>query len=153
MDVRFGPRKDGGAGGLKYICLVYHDEKKLGALTQAEMDALVGDCIAWVEELNETGQHVFSAGLQSPKTATTVQVRNGKVSVTDGPFAETKEVLGGFTVLEARDLNEAISLAEKLPASRIARIEVRPVLDGDAEMTEPLDRKIATAIRRSNAGA
>ena len=151
MDVRFGPRKDG--GGLKYICLVYHDEKKLGALTQAELDALVGDCIAWVEDLNKTGQHVFSAGLQSPKTATTVATRNGKVSVTDGPFAETKEVLGGFTVLAARDLNEAISLAEKLPASRIARIEVRPVLDGNVEMTEPLDRRIAAAIRRSTPAA
>ena len=149
MDVRFGPRTNADADEPKYACLVYHDEKKLGALTQAELDALVADCVAWVEDLNRSGHHVFSAGLQSPKTATTVQNRNGKVSVTDGPFAETKEVLGGFTILAARDLNEAISLAEKLPCSRIGRIEVRPVMDGHAEMSEPLDRRIAAAIRRS----
>jgi hypothetical protein len=110
----------------------------------------VGDCIAWIADLDERGQHVFSAGLQSVKTATTIQKRDGKVSVTDGPFAETKEILGGFTILEARDLNEAISLAEKLPALRLARVEVRPVMDAGGEMTEPLDRKIATALRHNS---
>src|SRR5436853_5073331 len=148
MDVRFGPRANGETDSLKFTCLVYHDEKRIGALRQGELDQLVADCVAWVEDLNRSGHHVVSAGLQSPKTATTVENRNGRVSVTDGPFAETKEVLGGFTILAARDLNEAISLAERLPCSRIGRIEVRPVLDGQVEMSQPLDRRIASAIRR-----
>jgi hypothetical protein len=133
---------------MKYICLVYHEEKKLDALTQEELDALVGECGVWVEELDKGGHHVFSAGLQSVKTATTVRSRNGTLITTDGPFAETKEFLGGFTILNARDLNEAIQLASKLPAVRVGSIEVRPVLSPDVELTDPLDQKIGAAIRR-----
>jgi hypothetical protein len=133
---------------MKYICLVHHEEKKLDALSQAELDALVGECGAWVEELQKGGHHIFSAGLQSVRTATTLRQRNGKLTMTDGPFAETKEFLGGFTILDARDLNEALQLASRLPAVRLGTVEVRPVLVPDAEPTEPLDRKIVTAIRR-----
>src|ERR1700687_957373 len=117
---------------MKYICLVYHEEKKLDALTQDELDALVGECGVWVEELDKGGHHVFSAGLQSIRTATTVRNRNGKLTMTDGPFAETKEFLGGFTILNARDLNEAIQLASKLPAARLGSIDVRPGLEARA---------------------
>jgi hypothetical protein len=133
---------------MKYICLVYHEEKKLDALSQGELDALVAECDDWVKELAQNGQHVFSAGLQSIRTATTVRSQNDKLTLTDGPFAETKEFLGGFTIINARDLNEAIQLASKLPAMRVGTIEVRPVLDSDAELTDPLDRKIGAAIRR-----
>jgi hypothetical protein len=132
---------------MKYICLVHHEETKLDALSQAELDALVGECGAWVEELHKGGHHIFSAGLQSVRTATTLRQRNGKLAMTDGPFAETKEFLGGFTILDARDLNEALQLASRLPAVRVGTVEVRPVLEPDAEPTEPLDRKIVAAIR------
>jgi hypothetical protein len=135
---------------MKYICLVYHEEKKLAALSQHELDGLVAECGAWVGELTQGGHHVFSAGLQSLRTATTLRQRDGDLLVTDGPFAETKEFLGGFTILEARDLNEAIQLAAQLPAVRIGTVEVRPVLEPDADLTDALDRRIGAAIRRQS---
>lgn len=133
---------------MKYLCLVYHEEKKLDALSQAELDAHVGDCIAWMLELEKSGRHIFSAGVQSFRRATTVRDRNGKLSITDGPFAETKEYLGGFTLLDARDLNEAIQLASRLPAARLGSIEVRPILESDVELIDALDQRIGAAIRR-----
>ena len=137
---------------MKYLCLVYHEQEKLDALSQAEMDDLVGACIGWVEELEQSGHHVFSAGLQSVATAATVRHRGGKLQVTDGPFAETKEFLGGFTLITARDLNEAIQLASKFPSARLGSMEVRPVLEPDGELVSPLDRKLGAAIRRNVAG-
>ena len=133
---------------MKYLCLVYHEEAKLEALSQAQMDALVGDCMGWVQELEQGGHHVISVGLQSVRAAATVRVRNGKLSTTDGPFAETKECLGGFTLIDARDLNEAIHLASKFPAARLGSMEVRAVLQADGMLTDPLDCRIAEAIRR-----
>src|SRR5947209_3405679 len=133
---------------MKYICLVYHEEGKLDALAQNELDALVGDCIAWTEELERQGHHIFSAGLQSVRQAATVRNRNGRLSMTDGPFAETKEQLGGFTLLDARDLNEAIRLAAMLPAARLGSVEVRPILEPDGGLTGALDQKVGAAIRR-----
>jgi len=135
---------------MKYICLVYHEEKELDALSQTELEGLVAGCGAWVGELAQGNHHVFSAGLQSVRTATTLRQREGNLSVTDGPFAETKEFLGGFTIIEARDLNEAIQLASQLPVVRIGSVEVRPVLEPDAELTDALDRKIGAAICRQN---
>jgi hypothetical protein len=102
-------------------------------------------------ELEKSGHHVFSAGLQSARTATTVRHSGGKVSLTDGPFAETKEFLGGFNILEARDLNEALQLVSKF-ASALMTVEVRPVLDANAELTDPLDQKIVATLRRRPAG-
>jgi hypothetical protein len=133
---------------MKFICLVYNDEKSLEALSDGELGKLVGECGAWVADLEEGGYHVSSMGLQSVRTATTVRSRGGKMAVTDGPFAETKEQLGGFTVIEARDLNEALQLASRLPAARIGSIEVRPVLEVGADFTTALDRKIGVAMRR-----
>jgi hypothetical protein len=133
---------------MQYICLVYHEEEKLKALSAAELEALVGECGAWVEDLIQGGHHVFSAGLQSVRSATTLRQRGGQLAVTDGPFAETKEFLGGFTLLNARDLNEALQLASRLPAVRLGSVEVRPVLEPNAGLTDPLDRKIAAAIYR-----
>ena len=131
---------------MKYICLVYQDEKNLAALPQSELEAIVGQCGAWVGELEKGGHHVFSAGLQSVRTATTLRHRGGRLSMTDGPFAETKEFLGGFTILSARDLNEAIQLASRLAAASGGSVELRPLLELDVELTEPLDQKIAAAI-------
>src|ERR1700681_1465954 len=105
---------------MKYLCLVYLDEKKLDAVPDSE-------CKACGESLRESGHHIAAEALQSVDTATTVRVRNGKVSMTDGPFAETKEQLAGFYLIDARDLNEALHLASKIPPARVGSIEVRPV--------------------------
>jgi hypothetical protein len=122
----------------------------MDALSPNELDTLVAECVVWVDELDKSGRHIYSAGLQSVRSATTLRKRNGQLSMTDGPFAETKEHLGGFTLLRARDLNEAIQLASRLPAARIGSVEVRPVLEATADLTDPNDRKIAAALRRSD---
>jgi hypothetical protein len=105
---------------VKYLCLVYSEEQKLEAVADSE-------CVAYDETLREGGQCLASEALQPVQTATTVRVRNGRVSVTDGPFAETKEQLAGFYLIDARDLNEAIHLAAKIPPARVGSIEVRPI--------------------------
>ena len=105
---------------MKYLCLVYLDEKKLTAVPDRE-------CQACGDSLREKGKLVAAEALQGIHTATTVRVRNGKVSVTDGPFAETKEQLAGFYLIDASDLNEAIQLASKIPPARVGSVEVRPV--------------------------
>ncbi len=105
---------------MKYLCLVYLDEKKLSAVPDRE-------CQACGDSLREKGQLVAAEALQGIHTATTVRVRNGKVSVTDGPFAETKEQLAGFYLIDASDLNEAIQVASKIPPARVGSVEVRPV--------------------------
>ena len=137
----------------QYLCLVYQDDAKLEALSQRDMDALIAECVDWIDGLERNGRHIYSAGLQSIRSATTLKSRNGKVSTTDGPFAETKEYLGGFTLLRARDLNEAIQLASTLPAARIGTIEVRPVLQASADLDDPIDRKVAASLRRNNRAA
>jgi len=114
-------------GTMKYLCLVYDDEKNLDAMSESEFDGLVGECLAVDEELRKSGHVTASEALQPVHTATTVRVRNSKVSVTDGPFAETKEQLGGFFLIDARDLNEAIQVASRIPSARLGSVEVRPV--------------------------
>jgi hypothetical protein len=104
---------------MKYLCLVYLDEKKLDQVHDSE-------CMACGEALKSSGHSIAAEALQSVSTATTVRVRSGKVSVTDGPFAETKEQLAGFYLIDARDLNEAIQIASKIPPARVGSIEVRP---------------------------
>src|SRR5262249_10998786 len=137
-----------GDGPMEYLCLVYQDDRKLTAMADAELDSIVDGCTGWVEDLERNGQHVLSAGLQSVRTAVTVRSRNGRISATGGPFEETKEHLGGFTIIRARDLNEAIAIASKLPAALTGSIEVRPLLKPDIALDDPLDRKIAASIRR-----
>ena len=105
---------------MKYLCLVYLDEKELHAIPDSE-------CMACGDALRKGGHYVAAEALQPVHTATTVRVRNGKVSVTDGPFAETKEHLAGFYLVDAQDLNEAIQLASKIPPARVGSVEVRPV--------------------------
>ncbi len=112
---------------MKYLCLVYHDEKQLDALSASAYNALVGDTLAYDEELRQSGHFVTANVLEYVQTATTVRVRSGKVSITDGPFAETREQLGGFVMIEARDLNGAIRVASQMPPARLGSIEVRPV--------------------------
>ncbi len=137
---------------MRFLCLVYQDEKKLAALSQNEMDSLVGACIDWAEGLEKSGHHIMSAGLQTFRSAATVRVRNETLSVTDGPFAETKEFLGGFTLINAKDLDEALQIAAKFPAARFGGMEVRPVLEPAEAVADPLDQKIQAAILRSASG-
>jgi hypothetical protein len=113
---------------MKYLCLVYIEENKLAAVSPREPDALKDDeCMAYDEGLRKRGLCLASEALQPVETATTVRVRDGQVSVTDGPFAETKEQLAGFYLIDARDLNEAIQVASKIPPARLGSVEVRPV--------------------------
>ena len=105
---------------MKYLCLVYGEEQAMQAMPDS-------DCLEFDAALRSSGLCLASEALEPVATATTVRVRNGKVSVTDGPFAETKECLAGFYLVEARDLNEAIQIASKIPPARVGSIEERPI--------------------------
>ena len=112
---------------MKYLCLIYSEEEKMYARPPAELEAIAGECAGFDETLRQSGQFIACERLQPVKSAATVRTRNGKASVTDGPFAETKEQLAGFYLIEARDFNEAIRLAAKIPPGRLGCVEVRPV--------------------------
>lgn len=111
---------------MKYLALVYYDEKVMDRLSQQEWDSLNQECMACVARLSESGHYITGSPLLPTSTAATVRVRGNRVTATDGPFAETKEQLAGFYMLEAKDLNEAIALAGKIPPARYGSIEVRP---------------------------
>jgi len=113
---------------MKYVCLVYAAEKDLHGLPDSPEDA---ECHAFSQRQLEAGRMVGGQALQPVAAATTVRVRAGEVSITDGPFAETREQLAGFYLIEARDLNEAIRFAQKIPPARVGSIEVRPVRELD----------------------
>jgi hypothetical protein len=112
---------------MKYLCLVFNEEKVLDAMPPAELAAFEAEHLACDDRLRESGHFIVAEALGPVSTATTVRVRAGKLSVSDGPFAETKEQLGGFYLIEARDLNDAIRLAGEIPSARTGSIEVRPV--------------------------
>ena len=115
---------------MKYICLGYLDEKKWETMSESERNALVDECFAYDDLLRKNGHFDGGEALQSPRNATTLRWKNGKVSITDGPFAETKEQLGGILVLEANDLNHAIQLMSKHPGVRLGGcFEIRPTED------------------------
>ncbi|MGH7497338.1 MAG: YciI family protein [Gemmatimonadales bacterium] len=118
---------------MKYLCLIYDEEKKMGAMPQSEMDAFMGEYFTFTDGIRKSGHYVSGEALQPVHTATTVRVRNGKVSATDGPFAETKEQLGGFYLIDARDLNDAIQVASKIPSARLGSVEVRPIMEFDQQ--------------------
>jgi hypothetical protein len=113
---------------MKYLCLIYDEERKLGAMSQSESSAFLGEYHVFTEGIRKSGHYVAGEALQPVQTATTVRIRNGKASTTDGPFAETKEQLGGFYLIEARDLNDAIQVASKIPSARLGSVEVRPIM-------------------------
>lgn len=115
---------------MKYLCMAYEEESKLNALSQSEWDALRTETLSYLDELKKSGYLIAAEPLQSVRNAATVRVRGGKVSITDGPFAETKETLGGFFLINAKDLNEAIQVASRWPSARLGSIEVRPIEDG-----------------------
>ena len=121
---------------MKYLCLVYLDEKRLDELPDE-------DCVAYDTAIRDSGHCIASEALQPVATATTLRVRNGRLSVTDGPFAETREQLAGFYMIEARDLNEAIHLASGIPPARVGSIELRPI--------RPIRETVAEAQSRRRA--
>jgi hypothetical protein len=116
---------------MKYLCLIYNQEKNLDGLSPAEWTALKEEYFAFTEGIRSSGHHLGGEGLQSTRAARTVRVRQGRMSATDGPFAETSEQLGGYYLIEARDLNDAIQVASKIPSARMGSIEVRPVVTFD----------------------
>jgi hypothetical protein len=114
---------------MRYLCLIYDEEKKLAALSKGESDAFMGEYFAFTDGIKASGHYRAGEALQPVETATTVRVRNGKVGTTDGPFAETKEQLGGFYMIEARDLNDAIQVAAKIPSAKLGSVEIRPIVE------------------------
>jgi len=115
---------------MKYLCLVYANEQALHSSPDSPHDS---ECHAYAQRVQESGRMLAAEALQSVQTATTVRMRGGKLDITDGPFAETKEQLAGFYLIEARDLNEAIQLAGHIPAARVGCVEVRPVRQLDVD--------------------
>lgn len=112
---------------MKFMCLAYEEEATLNALSRAEWDALREETIAYVDSMRANGTLVLTKALQSVRTAATVRVRNGAKLVTDGPYAETKEMIGGFFLVDVKDREEALALAAAWPSARFGTIEVRPI--------------------------
>lgn len=115
---------------MKYLCLAYEEEGLLNALTEAEWHALRQETLDYVELLRARGQLIDARPLQSARKAATVQVRSGRLAITDGPFAETKEQIGGFFLIEAGDFDAALQIAAQWPSARLGTIEVRPLEEG-----------------------
>lgn len=114
---------------MRYLCLIYDEEKAMGSMSKADADAFMGEYFTFTNDIKSSGHYVAGEALHPVATATTLRIRHGKTSTTDGPFAETKEQLGGFYMIEAKDLNEVLQIAAKIPSARTGSIEVRPVVD------------------------
>ena len=134
---------------MKYLCLVYIDGKKIGALSARELKRLDRDSLNYDDGLKKSGHLIAAEALQPVSAARTVVVRKGKVSITDGPFAETKEHLGGFILVNAPDQDEAIQLAAGVPIGEFGRIEVRPVYD----VPDPREKKKSPRKASANRGS
>src|SRR3712207_106353 len=116
---------------MKYLCLVYLDERKWDAMSAADYDALVGEILAYRDDLRQSGHLVVADALHHGEPATTIRLRGGKVAVTGGPFADNKEQLGGFYLIDATALNDAIRLAARIPSARFGSVEIRPIKELD----------------------
>jgi len=112
---------------MKFMFTIYHDENVLDAMPEKEMQALVDSAIEYAEDIRQSGHYISSDALQRTRTARTIRTRAGKASTSVGPFAETKEQLGGFFVIEAKDMDEACAVAARFPPARVGAIEIRPV--------------------------
>ena len=114
---------------MKYLCLIYEEEKLWANLSKEQGEAMMGEYFAFTDGIKKSNHYVGGEALQPTETATTVRVRHGKISTTDGPFAETKEQLGGYYLINAKDLNDAIQVAAKIPSARAGSIEIRPIME------------------------
>jgi len=117
---------------MKYLCLIYSDETQWPMLSKPEIDKMMSEYREFTSGIQASGHYIGGNRLEPTQAASTVRVRNGKVSTTDGPFAETKEQLGGYYLVEAKDLNEAIQVASRIPGARHGSIEVRPIAEARA---------------------
>jgi hypothetical protein len=126
---------------MKHICLVYIDENKWETISESERNAIMDACFSYDDVLRRNGHFAGGEALQSARNATTLRWRNGRVSATDGPYAETKEQLGGILILEARDLNHAIQLMSKHPGVKVGPFEIRPAEDLSAMIAESEKRR------------
>jgi hypothetical protein len=127
---------------MKYLCLIYSNEQTLHTHPDSPRD---DECLAYAESVFASGRTLAAEPLESVDTATTVRMRNGKVTMTDGPFAETKEQLAGFYLVEARDLNDALQIAAHIPAARVGSVEVRPVRQLNLSHAESMTHEKAKA--------
>ena len=114
---------------MKYLCLIYENEGAWASISKEDADAIMGEYFAFTDGIKKSKHYIGGEALQPTETATTVRVRNGKISTTDGPFAETKEQLGGYYLIDAKDLNDAIHVAAKIPAVRNGSVEIRPIME------------------------
>jgi hypothetical protein len=112
---------------MKYLCLIYDEEAKRANFSKEQFDTMRSEYMQFTDDTRKSGHWLGGEALEPTQTATTVRVRNGKVSTTDGPFAETKEQLGGFYLVEAKDLNDAIQVASRIPGAKHGSVEVRPI--------------------------
>jgi len=135
---------------MKYICLGYIDEEKWSAISAKEWEALMDECFTYDDVLRKGGHFVGGEALQSAGNATTLRWQNGKVSTTDGPYAETKEQLGGILILEARDLNHAIQLMSRHPGVKVGPFEIRPAEDLSAMVEQSEKRRSKTERKHMN---
>jgi len=117
---------------LKFVLVIYNDPALYDALPQSQTDGMMRDCLVHADQLRRDGSLTESQMLEGVETAKSVRIRNGKTKVTDGPFSEAKEVLGGFNLIEARDMDEAIQIAAEFPWAQTGCVEVRPVRDIEA---------------------
>jgi hypothetical protein len=116
---------------MRYLCLIYEDEKWWEKATEADMQQGMAEYNGFTEAIKQAGNYIGGEALQPTKTATSVRVRNGKLSTTDGPYVETKEQLGGYYLIKAKDLNEAVQVASRIPGAKHGTVEVRPVMEFD----------------------
>ncbi|MGH9769062.1 MAG: YciI family protein [Blastocatellia bacterium] len=114
---------------MKYMLLVYHNEQAFGRLSETEVQQMREESVQLANRINSSGQYLDASPLHPTATATSVRVRDGKALVTDGPFAETREQLGGYFLINAKDLDEAIGIAARIPGARIGIVEIRPVME------------------------
>lgn len=117
---------------MKFLLLIYNDPSLLGALPDGKADEMMRNCFSHADELRDNGSLQDSMQLEEPETAKTVRIRNGRVTTTDGPFAEVKEMLGGFNLIEAESMEEAVRIAAEFPWANTGCVEIRPVRDIDA---------------------
>jgi hypothetical protein len=132
---------------MKFICLGYIQPGKFEGMSESERNAMVDECLTYDDELRKNGHFSAGHGLQPPDTARTLSWKNGKVAVTDGPYAETKELLGGILVLEARDLDHAIQLMSRHPGVKYGPFEVRPAADMSDMVQQSEQRRQKKSVR------
>ncbi len=116
---------------MRYLCLIYEDEKWWDKASQAELERGMAEYTAFTDSIKKSGAWIGGEALQPTKTATSVRVRNGKISTTDGPYVETKEQLGGYYLITAKDLKDAVQVASRIPGAKNGTVEVRPIMEFD----------------------